>query len=51
MPAKFYTDKEIIRHREKALKVAQQHVENAYKDIGKGFGPALFGVQTSASNL
>ena len=42
MPAKFYTDNEIIKHREKALKIAQQHVENAYKDIGKGFGTCLF---------
>ena len=51
MPAKFYTDNEIIKHREKALKIAQQHVENAYKDISKDYRPALFGVQTSASNL
>ena len=42
MPAKIYTDNELLTMRNKSIKIGQQHVENAYKDIGVGFGTALF---------
>ena len=42
MPAKIYTDNELLTMRNKSIKIGQQHVENTYKELGIGFGTALF---------
>jgi len=42
MPAKFLTPEEVSHLRQRAYSIAEQHVENRYSTLGKGFGAALF---------
>jgi len=42
MTAKFLTPDEVTHLKQRAYAVAEQHVENRYRRLGKGFGAALF---------
>ena len=42
MAAKFYTDAELKTARDRAVEIAAEGVATFYRDIGSGFGRALF---------
>lgn len=42
MTAKFLTPDEVSHLKQRAFSIAEQHVENRYHKLGKGFGAALF---------
>ena len=42
MPAKFYTDAEIIQAKERAVVISAKHVEAFYSEVSPEFGRALF---------